>query len=423
MAKKVGVKHGVNLLTDAAVRAFKGPGRLNDGAGLSLVVTRDGFRRWIYRFTFGGKQRDLFLGSTLTLKAARVQRDKAKAVLASGYNPADTLSAKARKMQQAVAAGVPTFGTFADTYLTDLSPTLKDAKARQPWELALKVYAKPLHDQRLNTITSTDVAAVLRPIWQTKKETARRLRWRLEAVFSAAAVAGYREKDATGQVITVRNPAAWKGNLDQLPGFKAKAGATAETHHAAMDYRAVPAFMAQLRGMEGLAAKALELAILTAARTGEAIGCRWNELDLEAGLWTIPAARMKAGRAHEVPLSKPALDLLKAMPHYEASPYVFPGTNSTKHLSNMALLMLLRRAGLKVTAHGFRSSFRTWAAECTTFPREIAEMALAHRVGTDVERAYNRTTLIERRRALADAWAAYCEPQGAGNVVELQWAI
>lgn len=421
MAKPVGVKHGTNLLSAMQVQAFKGPGRLNDGAGLSLSVTANGYRRWIYRYSFGGSQRDLFLGSAtkLALKQARALRDKARSQLVDGLDPAESMSARARKKQEAIAAGIPSFGDFIEDHLTDLEPTFKNAKARKPWELALKVYAKPLHGQRMNAITTTEVAKVLRPIWHSKKETARRLRWRLESVFASAIVAGYRDKDARGQIIQQRNPAAWKDNLEQLPGFKGKPQEEATRHHASMPYQDVPAFLGQLRGMEGLSAKALELAILTASRTGEVIGARWDEIDLEARTWTLPASRMKARRSHVVPLTKPALRLLKELPRMEASAFVFPGVTAKKHMSNMALLMLLRRMEIEFTAHGFRSSFRTWASECTQFPREIAEMALAHQVGSDVERAYNRTTLLEKRRALADAWAAYCEPASGSKVVKL----
>jgi integrase len=416
MAKPAGVKHKTNALTDTQVKAFRKPGRLNDGAGLSLSVTANGYRRWIFRYSYGGSQRDLFLGSAskLALKQARSLRDKAKGLLADGFDPSEILTARARKKQEAIAAGVPTFGDFVDGHLTDLSPTFKNDKARQPWELALRVYARPLHAQRINAITATDVAKVLRPIWHSKLETARRLRWRLESVFAAAIVAGYRDKDGRGELIQQRNPAAWKDNLEQLPGFKGRPHERTAKHHSSMPYQEVPAFLSQLRAMEGLSPRALELAILTACRTGETIGARWDEIDLAARTWAIPASRMKGHRAHVVPLSKSAARLLKELPRMEASPFVFPGLTAGKHLSNMVLLMLLRRMKCSYTAHGFRSSFRTWASECTQFPREIAELALAHQVGSDVERAYNRTTLLEKRRALADAWAAYCEPNSSG---------
>jgi integrase len=424
MAKRVGERHKTNALTDVQVRAFKKPGRLNDGAGLSLSVTANGYRRWMFRYSYGGVQRDLFLGSAakLVLKQARNMRDKARSILADGLDPAESLSATARKKQEAVAAGIPTFGEFAAEHLRDLSPTFSNNKARQPWELALKVYAAPLHSQRINTITTTDLANLLRPFWHSKRETARRLRWRLEAVFASAIVAGYRDKDGRGQLIQQRNPAAWKDNLEQLPGFKNTVQRAEVKHHAAMPYQHVPGFLGRLRGMDGQSARALELAILTACRTGEIIGARWEEIDLEQSLWTIPAARMKARRNHIVPLSRPALRLLKNLPRLNASPFVFPGPTEQKHMSNMALLMLLRRMDCKFTAHGFRSSFRTWASECTQFPKEIAEMALAHQVGSEAERAYNRTTLVEKRRALAETWSNYCELDAAGKVVSIRRA-
>ena len=411
MPKSIGKKHGRDLLTDLHVKAFKGPGRLNDGAGLSLSVTRMGFARWIYRYTYGGKPAELMLGSwpATSLKQARLRRNAARDLLQNGQDPRSALSAKARKRQQAVAAGVPTFGEYVETHLQHLQPTLKDKKARQPWELALRVYAKPLHDRRLNDITALDVASVLRPLWTTKKETARRLRWRLESVLAAAIVTGYREKDQQGNPITQRNPAAWADNLAELPGFKAKdrASKMAPKHHSAMPYGDVPAFIARLKSMENMSARALELAILTSARTSEVIGMRWDEIDQQAALWTLPASRMKAGREHVVPLTAEALAAIAAIPKMNASPFVFSGVDAGTHMSNMALLMLLRRMEVPFTAHGFRSSFRTWAAECTQFPREIAELALAHTVGSEVERAYSRSTLLEKRRALAMEWARY----------------
>ena len=233
MVKQAGVKHGANLLSAVEVKSFTRKGRLNDGAGLSLSVDGRGYRRWIFRYTFDDKARELFLGTDkrLTLAQARTQRDKARAQIADGMDPADALSATSRKRRQAVSGGVPTFESFVESYLRDLEPSFKNPKAKQPWLLALNVYAKPLHGLRLNAVTTSDVASVLRPVWQAKPETARRLRWRLEAVFASGVVSGFRNKDPRGQIIQQRNPAAWVDDLEQLPGFKNASTKRAEGHH------------------------------------------------------------------------------------------------------------------------------------------------------------------------------------------------
>ena len=414
MAKKIGERHRINDLTDLEVRAFdRRPGRLNDGAGLSLVVTRLGYRRWVFRYSFAGKQCDLFLGSTqkITLKRAREIRDEAKAHLAAGTNPSSVMNAQTRRAQESVVAGVPTFGQAADQYIANLAPTLKNKKSRQPWELAMQVYCSPLRALRLNAITTGDVAKVLRPIWQSKHETARKVRWRIEAVFAEAIVDGHRQKDPRGETIQIQNPAQWDNNLASVAGFKRKSDNSNVRHLPAMPYCDVPSFMSKLQMAEGMSARALELVILSVCRTGEAIGARWSEIDFESSLWVIPETRMKAHREHSVPLSKQAVAILKSQARIEASLFVFPGLDPKKHLSNMALLMQLRRMGLQdVTTHGFRTSFRTWASECTLYPREIAELSLAHQVGTEVERAYNRTTMLDKRRALRDAWASFVRP-------------
>lgn len=423
MPKAKGSKHVSNKLTALAVKAFQGPGRINDGDGLSLSVTKQGYRRWIFRYSYGGKQRDLFLGSgrALTLEGARKLRDKGKQYVQAGTDPAAAMSKAARREAERLTAGIPTFEKAAQEYLRKLEPTFKNDKARQPWELAFFTYGKPICPLSLNAITTSHIEEILEPIWHTKRETARRVRWRLEKVFSAAIVKGYRRENPKGEVITVANPAAWKDNLETLLLDKKRKGAASQaSHHPAMPYNDVPEFMSSLAGRGGLAATALRLCILTATRTSEALGARWDEIDTKHKLWTIPAERMKMSEPHIIPLTKPVLEIIAALPRMAASPYLFPGLTAKQHLSQMSMLMLLRRMKLEgVTVHGFRSSFRTWAAECTQFPSEIAEMALAHKVGSDVERAYNRTTLIEKRRALADAWSNFCLQNVTGNVVKL----
>ena len=419
-------KRGRSRLSAKEVESFKGPGGLYDGGGLELEITPQGYARWCFRYSFGGKQRRLMLGSgtatnskRLTLLDARQARDEAANNLKLGIDPKHLNSASAKREAEKSKTAIPKFGEFASEFIEALK---LPKKAKQPWELSLLVYAKPLHSKSINDVTVTHLGDVLAPLWTSTPETARRTRSRIEAVFRSAIGKSFRNVDTLGRAIHIQNPAMWKGVLDSEPRLQTRSKRSIKKvqHHAAMPYQDVAAFMELLSPLEGHSAKALQFVILTAARTGEAIGCKWSELDLEAELWTVPSERMKAGETHIVPLSKPAVALLKAIPRLASSPYVFQGAKPNKPLSNMALLMQLRRLKVEFTAHGFRSSFRTWAAECTQFPREIAEMALAHKVGNEVERAYSRTTLIEKRRALMDAWASYLEPQPAGNVVALR---
>jgi integrase len=268
-------------------------------------------------------------------------------------------------------------------------------------------------------VQSIDLAMVLKvlePIWSTTSETASRLRGRIEAVLDWATVRGYRQGE---------NPARWRGHLDSLLPSRAKVQAV--RHHPALAYDQMGGFMEALRQQEGVSARALEFVILTACRTSEAIGATWDEIDLAAKLWTIPANRIKAGREHRVPLSAPALAILERMAVIRTGSHVFPGGKAGKPLSSMALLMVLRRIGRgDLTAHGFRSSFRDWAAERTSFPPEVAEMALAHSVSDKVEAAYRRGDLFEKRRQLADAWAKFCGTAKASSnsaVVPIRRAI
>ena len=250
----------------------------------------------------------------------------------------------------------------------------------------------------------------IEPIWSTKTETASRVRGRIEAVLDWATVRGYRAGD---------NPARWKGHLDNL--LPARSKVRRVEHHAALPYPEIAGFMTELRTQGGMAARALEFLILTAARTGEVLGAKWSEIDLEAGLWTVPADRMKAGKEHRVPLSGAALALLSTPG--QPDEFVFPGAKGGA-LSNMSLLMTMRRMGHgDLTAHGFRSTFRDWAAERTNFPAEVAEMALAHVVGDKVEAAYRRGNLFQKRRQLADAWGRFCAaPATNGKVVAINAA-
>jgi integrase len=311
----------------------------------------------------------------------------------------------------AKAAKAITFKQVAEEYLRSNQVKWSNAKHAAQWAATLKAYAYPLIGESIvGEIDTTAVLKVLRQevpikdkrlvaLWEARPETASRLRGRIETVLDYARVKGLRTGD---------NPAAWRGHLKlALP---AVSKLRKVKHHAALPAAKVADFMVKLRAMTGPAASALEFAILTAARTGEVIGATWSEVDLDAGAWTIPPDRMKAGREHRVPLSAPALSLLRALKTDDSSPdgFVFPGSRPGKPLSNMALLMLLRRLGLgDVTAHGFRSTFRDWVSESTDFPTELAERALAHAVGDKTEAAYARGDLFEKRRALMDAWAKF----------------
>jgi integrase len=278
-----------------------------------------------------------------------------------------------------------------------MRPSWRNAKHASQWEKTLREYAGSLRQTPVDAVTTADVLSVLKPIWFKKPETASRLRGRIERVIDSAKAQGLR----TGE-----NPARWRSHLDQL---LPKRQQLTRGHHAAMSYAAVPAFLADLRKREGSAARALEFAILTAARSGEVLGALWHEINLEEAVWTVPAQRMKAGREHRVPLSKRAVALLKEVQGLGSGEFAFPGLSSGKSLSVMALEMVLRRMKVQdATVHGFRSAFRDWAAECTNFPNEVCEAALAHTIKNKAEAAYRRGDLFEKRRKLMDAWDGHC---------------
>jgi integrase len=276
--------------------------------------------------------------------------------------------------------------------------------------MTLRNYAAPLRDKPIDAVDTESVLSILQPLWQSVPETASRLRSRIEAVLDAAKAQGHRHGE---------NPARWRGHLDKLLPKRQK---LSRGHHAALPYSQVPAFVASLCEREAVAALALEFTILTAARSGEVLGTHWPELDLEAKVWTIPAMRMKAGKEHRVPLSARAGTIIQRLAEVRTSDFVFPGQRSGKPLSGMAMEMVLRRMKADVTVHGFRSSFRDWCGEETHFPREIAEAALAHSVGNEVEVAYRRGDALEKRRGLMEAWADFIEGTPAGNVIPIRKA-
>ena len=391
----------LNKLDPRTAATIKTAGRHSDGGGLYLSIDPTGRRRWVFMYTRDGKRTELGLGGgrDLTLANARKEAGVLRTILASGGDPR---SAREKQERQ-------TFAEVADAYVEAMRPSWRNAKHAAQWAMTLTKYAAPIRPRMVETISTRDILEVLQPLWQRKPETAERLRGRIENVLDAAKAKGLR----TGE-----NPARWRGHLDQLLPKRQR---LSRGHHTALPYADVPAFMADLRGREATAARALEFVILTAARSGEVLGATWAEMDMDAAVWTVPAARMKAGREHRVPLSASAVELLEGLnaardaETAKPSDPVFAGAKG-KPLSSMAMAMLLRRMGSAVTAHGFRSAFRDSASETTGFPHEVCEMALAHTIGNKAEAAYRRGDLFNKRRELMDAWANYCG-EDYGNVV------
>jgi len=386
-------------LTARKVETAK-PGKYGDGGGLQLAVAPTGAKKWVLRFLWQGNAREMGLGSypEVGLAEAREKAIAGRRLARSGVDPIAE-----RKQDRRV----PTFGKLADEVVTEQSKGFRNDKHRAQWKITLETYAAPLRVKAVDAITTEDVLGVLKPIWTTKTETASRLRGRIERVLNAAKAKGHRSGE---------NPAAWRGHLENLLPKRQK---LTRGHHAALPYADVPAFVAKLRTRKAVAALALEFAILTAARSGEVLGARWPEIDFDARVWTIPAKRMKSGREHRVPLSESALAILEKFGEARVSEFIFPGQGAGRPLSEMVLRRMLRRDADVVTVHGFRSSFRDWAGNETHFPRELAEAALAHAVGDKAEQAYRRSDALEKRRALMEAWAAYCEPSSADEKVTL----
>jgi integrase len=386
-----------------SVATLEKPGRHSDGDGLYLVVDASGARRWLFMFRWGGKLKEMGLGgaSTVSLSDAREKAADARRIVASGRNPIEL-----RRSAEAARAAGTMFGAFADKLVADLVQGFRNEKHQSQWATTLKTYAAPLREKPLDAIGTDDVLAVLAPIWQTKHETASRLRGRIERVLDAAKAKGLRSGE---------NPARWRGHLDKLLSKRRK---LTRGHHAAMAYPDVPAFISELRKREAVAGMALEFTIVNASRSGEVLGARWSEIDQETKVWTVPAERMKAGRPHRVPLAPRALNILAEAEKIRTGEYVFPGQRRDRPLSPVAMNKVLRRMQIEnATVHGFRSSFRDWAGECTSFPREIAEAALAHVVGDETERAYRRGDALEKRRLLMEAWAGFLDTANASASV------
>lgn len=386
----------LNRLTDRFVRTVTAPGRYADGGNLYLSLSAAGARRWVFLYKLDGRQREAGLGSVrdVSLKEARMKADSMRRSLAEGLDPLEVKKAQ-------VPPRTPTFGEFADQLVDDIEFGFTNEKHRYQWRQTLgPSYCASLRGKLVDAITTEDVLGVLRPHWQTKQETASRLRGRIERVLDAARAKGLRSGE---------NPARWRGNLRELLPARTK---LQRGHQPAMPYQEVPAFMARLRAREAVSALALEFPILTAARSGEVLGATWDEIDKSTKLWTIPAYRMKAKRQHRVPLSEPAMAVLDRMAMLrstdQSSGFLFNNGDPTKPLSNMAFAQLLKRMGeTGFVPHGFRSSFRDWCGEKTDWPAEVAEAALAHVVGSSVVQAYRRGDALEKRRSLMNDWASY----------------
>jgi integrase len=392
----------IGKLTALKVDKAKQPGMYGDGGGLYLRVTEDAAKNWVFRFMLNGRPRWMGMGPlhTVNLAEARKRAGEHRLQRHDGIDPIDARRAERLKAQLEAAKAI-TFKECAEAYIKAHRAGWHNGKHAAQWQATLATYAEPaIGKLSVQAIDTGLVLKVLEPIWTEKPETAGRLRGRIEAVLDWAKVRGYRAGE---------NPARWRGHLDKL--LPARGKVRKVEHHAALPYAELPGFLVTLREQEGIAARALEFTILTAARTGETIFAGWNEIDLLDKTWIIPAKRMKAGREHRVPLSPRALAILEEMQahHHGDEGFVFPGGKHGKPLSNMAFLMLLRRMDRgDLTAHGFRSSFRDWVAERTNFPAEVAEMALAHTVSDKTVAAYSRSDLFERRRRLMHQWATFC---------------
>jgi len=398
-------------LTALEVKRLDTPGLHSVGtvAGLRLLVQPSGARSWVLRTMVGARRAELGLGGypTVSLAQAIDSARTALGTIRAGTDPAADRRSKRKTVEW-------TFQKTAEAYIAAHRSGWKNAKHPAQWEATLKAYAFPhFGSKHVRDVSKGDILAALTPIWSTKSETAARVRSRIELVLDFAV---QRELRPEGL-----NPARWKGNLDAAlpkPGKVAKV-----EHHAALAIDDMHAFMTRLRAAEGMGARALEFAILTAARSGEVRGATWAEIDQTEGTWSLAAERMKGDRPHRVPLSDRALELLEALPRLEGTDLVFPGASGKKPLSDMTLTATLRRMKVDATAHGFRSTFRDWAAERTAVPGEVAEMALAHVVGNETEAAYRRGDLFEKRRALMAQWSTFIDtPPPKGNVRALRVA-
>lgn len=398
----------LNRLSAKQVKDCTEPGRHSDGGGLYLQVSNNGAKSWLFRYRWNDKRPEVGLGGypAVTLAAARRKAEEGRSYLSAKpkVNPRDVWTSQIASEETNV-----TFGTFTETFLELIIPTFKNEKHRYQWGQSLRVYAKNMWHKNIDELDTKDLLACLEPIWATKHETATRLRGRIERILDAAKAKGLREGE---------NPARWRGHLSAiLPTVN-----HAPVHQAAMPYDDVPGFMSDLAAVSSVTSKALQFLILTACRSSEVREATWSEVDFDALIWTIPPARMKAARAHRVPLSEAAIAILRDMKRHFSGRVIFQGQKYDQAISETSVRKLMARLYPKpvlvqapngeimkrITQHGFRSSFRDWAGDKTSFSREVAELALSHNVGNAVERAYRRGDALEKRRRLMDEWAVFC---------------
>lgn len=390
------------------------PGKYNDGGGLWLAVSNSGSRKWFMRVTINGKRREMGLGS-LTDTSLKEARDKAAQARTQAAQGIDPIEAKGQ-----IGTAVPIFTSAAAQFIRSKRREWSNHKHARQWPATLKTYARPVIGSKpVDAITTEDVLLILKPLWGTRTETAKRVQGRIESILDYASAMKWRDQS---------NPARWRGHLDKLLPSAVKVkkqqnGGTAR-HHPAMSYTEVPAFVAELQQRGSVSALALEFTILTATRTSEATLATWPEVDLEAAIWTIPASRTKARREHRVPLTEAAMAVLRRVPRVEGNNHIFIGARQGRPLSNMAMLQLMRGMGYGVNGdrgdyvpHGFRSSFRDWSGEVSSFPRDVCEMALGHVIESKVEAAYRRGDLFEKRRRMMEEWSAWCGKGEANNVI------
>lgn len=396
-------------LTASKVRAILKAGIYLDGDGLRLQVKKAGTKSWLFRYQLNGKTREMGLGSlrNVSLRQARFKAGQARQLLIQGIDP---IAHKKANQHKTANANTWTFDRCAEEFIKAKSHEWTNEKHTEQWRATIRQFCSPvLGSLPVNQINTGLVMQVIEPIWYEKTETASRVRGRIENILSWATVRGYREG---------MNPALWRGHIEHLLPNKNKT--TQPKHHPAMPYQDVGAFMDEIKHKVSISAKALQLTILTATRTSEVIGAKWDEINSQTGVWTIPAQRMKANREHRVPLSKQALNLLDNLPFKQD--WLFPSVQDGKHISNMAMLKFLKRdmRHPTLTVHGFRSTFRDWCAEQTSYPRELAESALAHVLSDKTEAAYQRGDLLQRRQKLMQSWANYCTTvQVAAEIVTI----
>ena len=407
------VTRTLNRLSALKVARAKQPGMYADGGGLYLRVAEGGSKQWVFRYAAGTRDRDMGLGPvhTLTLPEAREKAREARLLRLDGIDPIEAKRARIAALRAADARAM-TFKQCAEGFIKDNEASWTSARHRQEWVGSLVRLVYPtLGSLPVAAIDTPLVLKVLKPIWEKTPETASRVRGRIDNVLGWATVHHYRAGD---------NPARWGGLLEHALPARSKIAKV--EHHAALPYAEIGAFVAKLRGDSGVAAACLQFITLTAARLDEARSSTWDEIDLANRIWVVPARRMKADKEHRVPLSDGTIAILEQMQVIRQSDYVFPGRLEGRPIGDNTIWRLAKEAaGSDITIHGLRSSFRDWAAERTSFPREVAEMALAHAIPNAVEAAYRRGDLFEKRRRLMDAWATYCSrPAATGKVLPIR---